>query len=513
MADAAEKQVSEAVYLERLARVRRDPWEFLKLVRTKDQVDFANPIKPYPTDLVYAKLYTRIWQREKLMAVPKSRRMIMSWTNVALALWETWLFQGRAAAIVSKKEDDADELLQRCKFIIDNLDYDYIPRELFPQYEYAYCNLRFPEVQSDMRAFPQGADQLRQFTFSSILADEMAFWERAEDMYSSAKPTIDGGGRFVANSSAGPGFFQRLVNDQINASEDELSTGKVTMHQSVFPMEGVEVWRNAMNRFFVFQLHYTANPAKRSAEFREQASSSMPKLKFLQEYEIKWLSFAGIPVYPDWNATAHGSRTTLDPEPGLPLLRGWDWGLTPACVIAQLQGDRLIVLAEITANNMGAKRFTPKVVRECAQQFPNWTDQKKHYIDYIDPAGFARSQSDETACAQALISAGMRPIAGAITWEERREAVEHFLAQRSRHGASFQLDIGRCPILYKGFEGGYRYPEKMAEIEPAKIKPLKDVHSHAHDALQMIASRVTIRTKRGVVVDLPRLQYAFGGGG
>ncbi len=47
----------------------------------------------------------------------------------------------------------------------------------------------------------------------------MAFWKDAQKMYAGAYPTLEGGGRFTAISSAGPGFFKRLVHDTL----DELS--------------------------------------------------------------------------------------------------------------------------------------------------------------------------------------------------------------------------------------------------------------------------------------------------
>lgn len=200
--------------IRKLQLVRTDSWEFLKCVKTRDQVDVKNPIKPFPLDLEYLRLYAKLWDKERFLVVPKSRRMIMTWTNVALytgrAMWNV----GHDYAFVSKKESDADELVQRAKFIAENL-YG-IPAQVIPKCQYKYAELRFPELGSSIRAFPQGSDQLRQFTFTGIFADEMAFWENAQNMYASSIPTLEGGGRFTAVSSPGPGFFKRLVFDQLD---------------------------------------------------------------------------------------------------------------------------------------------------------------------------------------------------------------------------------------------------------------------------------------------------------
>ena len=207
--------------LEILTKVRRDPIEFLRCVRTLDEVDKVKPIKPFPVEMEYVQLYAKLWVRERFIAVPKSRRMLMSWTNIALYTWDTMFNIGKNNAFVSKKEDDSNELVRRAKFIIEHLDHSKIPKELTPAFDSKYCELSFPELNSKISGFASGADQLRQFTFSGIFADEMAFWADAQKMYSGSFPTLQGGGRFTAVSSAGPGFFKALVFDELDKLSGE----------------------------------------------------------------------------------------------------------------------------------------------------------------------------------------------------------------------------------------------------------------------------------------------------
>jgi hypothetical protein len=214
--------VSEIDYLERLRRVRSDPWYFLSnMVYTKDEVDKNNSIKKFPSDRLYLKLYVRLWEREPLIAVPKSRRMYMSWTNIALYTWDTMWNIGRNNAFVSKKEEDSADLVQRANFIYEHLDTKFLPKEFLPKAAHTYGKLVFPDMESKIEGYAQGADQLRQFTFSGILADEMAFWPDAQKMYATSVPTLEGGGRFTAISSPGPGFFKRLVFDQLDQDRGE----------------------------------------------------------------------------------------------------------------------------------------------------------------------------------------------------------------------------------------------------------------------------------------------------
>lgn len=212
-------QASSEVY-DRLEKIRNDPWEFLtKCVKTQDQVDKDNPIKPFPAHFTYLKYYVRLWQKQRKIAVPKSRRMFMSWCNIGLHIWDTMWHEGRATAFVCKKEDDSDELVRRAKFILENLT-DVLPKELIPRWEYKFCKITFPELNSFIQGFPQGADQLRQFTFSAILGDEISFWPDAQLFYSAAYPTLEGGGKITLVSSPGPGFFKSLVFDQLDIAND-----------------------------------------------------------------------------------------------------------------------------------------------------------------------------------------------------------------------------------------------------------------------------------------------------
>lgn len=200
-----------------LRRYREDPWEFFKdCVFTLDPKDRIKPIKSYPAHFEYLKLFTRIWQKENLICVPKSRRMFMSWQCVALYTWDTLFYEGRHNAFVSKKELDADALLDRAKFILDHIPPDKLPRECMPKFKKTYTLLEFPETLSKIQGFPSGADQLRMHGFSGILNDEMAFQDNAHEMYASSFPTIENGGRMTAISSPAKGFYYDLVFDNLD---------------------------------------------------------------------------------------------------------------------------------------------------------------------------------------------------------------------------------------------------------------------------------------------------------
>lgn len=503
--------------LSALAKYRNDPWAFLcDCVFTRDQVDQKNPVKAFPKDWDYLRLYTKVWQTEKFLCVPKSRRMFMSWCNIGLYLWAALFFPGQEFAFVSKKEDDAGELVKRAEFIYDHIPEDKIPRKFLPKKETRAkpAALIFPEIQSKIQGFPMGADQLRQFTFSGILGDESAFWEEAQKFYSGAVPTLEGGGRMTLISSRSPGYFQRIVYDQLD-NQDPIDETVTPPQSRPFGDDSVITWRNPKNTFFIFDLHYTANPNKRSAGFREGMKAKMPIKDWQVEYERQWEAFDGKPVFEDYSKVRHETPLPNEPHLGLPLLCGWDFGLTPACVVAQLRDGQLFVLREFVAAHSSIEKFAPAVMTELQQHYPEWRDAKRDFRHYIDPAGMAEAQTDQRTCAGIMYAKGLRNIfPGPIDWESRRKAVEHFLMTVTKEGPAFQLYAKHAPKLSKGLAGAYRYPDKYLVLEPGKPKPIKDEYSHVADALQYLCGGALALLKKpagGKPIPIPAYSFAEDG--
>lgn len=468
-------------------RYRNDPWAFItECVYTKDQVDRNEPIKLFP-DREYLKLFTKVWVKYPLLAVPKTRRMTMSWMSISLYVWDTIFHQGRFQAFVSKKEDDSNELISRAKFIIDHIPVDKLPKELVPKYNHKFNVLEFPEIDSKIQGFAMTADQLRQFTFSGIFGDESAFWPEAQQFYSASFPTIEGGGRMTLVSSPGPGFFKKLCFDALDVPGD-INVAEYTPRAKQ-AMQGMRLWTNPKNRFLIVELHYTADPDKRAPEFKESIKNSMPLLDYLREYELHWDTYAGQPVYPEFSKL-HILNEKPEPVAGLPMLIGFDFGLTPAAVVGQYENGVLTIYKEYVEINMGASRFVPKVIADLRMRFPTKSDLRKDWKCFIDPSGINRADTDESSCAQVLMQNGFTPIPGPIAFEERRKSVVHFLMQMTKDGPAFQIFGQECSMLVKGFEGGYRFSDRAVDLEPNKLKPIKDAFSHPHDSLQYVCSGV-----------------------
>lgn len=504
--------------LERYEQFRNDRWLFLKYcIFTKDEVDTAHPIKPYPSHFLYAKFIVLMWATYLKIAIPKSRRMTVSWTCLALIAHDIVFFKGRSWAVTSRKEEAAKELISRIEFMIKHIPPTMISPELIPKMKRGGMQsspptIEFEQTYSRVQGFPQGGNQLRQYGFSGIFEDECAFQEESEDTYAAAEPTIRGGGRFIKVSSRAiedGGFFKKIVFDRLDATDirfPEVPPAPVTS-----PMEGVEVWNNPKNGFLVIDLHYTANPAKRGAEFREGLRNTLPIRKFEMEYEKSWMTYEGRPVYEDFNPTVHLLREKPKLHVGLPLLVGWDSsGLTPAAILAQIQGETLVVLREIMGIGMGATRFVPLVVSEIAQHYPQITDIEKQTISFFDPAGFKKNEITEETYLQVMIKSGFKQIKpGPLTWKKRVESVVEFLTVMSKGQPRFQVYEPDCPILVAGLKGGFRYPDKVSEIEPDQLRPIKDIHSHPNDGLQYMCGGIKSYLGSNYSIEIPTPSYGF----
>lgn len=209
-----------------ILRYRQDPLFFIeRCVKTRDQADKLNPVKRFPLqsgggpdiDKDYLRYVMPQIVNEPLLAIVKHRRMILTWAMCAIWVWDALFHEGRFLGLVSKKEEDSDELVQRCYFIWENIDEGDLGFKK-PSAIYRYTSLKFPESDSEIKGFASGADQLRQRGCSRVGCDEIAFWQQARATFVALKPTIQGGGSVLLLSTRFPGFFKEVVEDTLEAA-------------------------------------------------------------------------------------------------------------------------------------------------------------------------------------------------------------------------------------------------------------------------------------------------------
>ena len=196
-------------------------------------------------------------------------------------------------------------------------------------------------------------------------------------------------------------------------------------------------------------------------------------------------SQAGKPVYLDtFSLDHHVSQVPLSPDPRLPVIIGFDCGLTPAAVFKQLGFDgRVRVLREAVAFDMGMKRFAETMLRPIINNvFP-----ENQLIFVGDPAGSRRADSDESSAFQMLkvVFSERRPVVKAASSNDpsvRIQATEQALCQFPKGVPLVTIDPS-CKWYIEGLRSKYRRAKVKASGEYAPT-PEKNDWSHVVEAGQ-----------------------------
>ena len=291
-----------------------------------------------------------------------------------------------------------------------------------------------------------------------------------------------------------------IAVEQLSAIREELPEAIPVVEL----LPGLKAWDNPINRFRVLRLHRTADPLKRTQKWIDQTRAGLATSDWLREYELIWEALDGRPVYADeWGAEYHSSRTPLGWNPALTVCRGWDFGLYPACVFAQLfPHSRLMVLREAVGIDIDTERFAYEVSRLSGEWFPNAT-----FVEFVDPSGKNRAGTDGRSYTRILSKKPLRAkriVLGAVSIVARRTSVVDFLKDNVKGSPCLLVDPS-CEYLLKGFNGGYMYAYNNGTLKP---KPEKNVFSHIHDALQYVCGKVLTTdlkaTSEGIKVIEPR---------
>lgn len=187
-------------------------------------------------------------------------------------------------------------------------------------------------------------------------------------------------------------------------------------------------------------------------------------------------SLAGQPVFRAFDRELHVAKQQLAHiAQGNGLIIGFDCGLTPAAVIAQVdyQG-RLVVFESLVSEGMGALRFAREKLKPIlAQRFPGAS-----CVIIADPAGQQRAQTDERTVFDVLRREGFTVKAAktnSIT--ARLSSVDAYLTRMVDGKPALIIDKSASPLI-QALSGKYRYKLKNnGEVEdsPEKNHPWSDV--------------------------------------
>lgn len=200
----------------------------------------------------------------------------------------------------------------------------------------------------------------------------------------------------------------------------------------------------------------------------------------------------GKPIYPEFIDSQHVSSTPLKPTRGLPLILGFDAGLSPACAITQhMPNGQWRVYEEVIAEvGTGAARFGETIAQVLKDRYADW----RTITAWADPsAAYGGDKEDEAAGATWIeivgAKAGLMLLAApsnnpTVRWE----AVRRPLTRSIDAHPGFLLSPA-CKVLRAGFNSEYRFRRMQVPGAPRyDERAEKNSASHIHDALQYALS-------------------------
>ena len=125
----------------------------------------------------------------------KAMQVYTTTTIAAIANWLCTFFESSRVLELSKKEDDANDFLEKSKFINDNHP-DFLRLKLNPDQA---GHVGFPATHSRIRALTSTEHSGRSTDATLVVTDEWEFFlhDYAERNFAAVKPTLDKGGIFI----------------------------------------------------------------------------------------------------------------------------------------------------------------------------------------------------------------------------------------------------------------------------------------------------------------------------
>jgi hypothetical protein len=213
--------------------------------------------------------------------------------------------------------------------------------------------------------------------------------------------------------------------------------------------------------------------------------------------------YAGVAVTPEFNEAVHMATEWLMPIPDLEVIRCWDGGLNPTCVLLQITPSGHIHFLDcVMGENIGLYQLiTSRLIyvlgRPRYQRVKRWRDAGDASL-----VNKEQSDSDHTGkgTIENLLKTTFEP--GVQDWPTRREALKWIFTQSP--GGRPMVQINPRPTegepfnrLKAAFAGGYCY-KVTGTGEVLRDAPDKNKHSHPGDAVSHVIAHIYFRPKEEV---------------
>jgi hypothetical protein len=437
-----------------LINVADNPWHFFtEFVFTQDP---RRGVSRYP-DYDYLREFLWVMHHERMLLVPKSRQMLVTWSVVAYALWLALFRRSGDYLFLSRNERCAAELLDRARFILDHLPPFMQPKRKTNSAE----EIEFAKIGSRILSLPATPHGPRMYSPTAVFWDEMAFTPFDEQIWTALKPALDSGGQFIGvSSSGGPmNLFARMV------SPTDDGRGRLRR-----PAGGCNPPLQSM--FYIHRIHYSAHPDRGNDAWKRRAMVGLSLTKWEQEQEISFDAVEDL-VYSEFDPVRHILQSAPQPNREYKLYRAIDFGYRHPYVLWLMQDPEGHLLA--FDEWAGENRTTTELLRA---------------VNAIDLShGITEIDVEWTACDPAggsVQDTGLSPVdilrTRGIKLKYRPSRVSAGVecvkqALRDARGRTTLFVSPRCPQLIADFR---RY-----KWDARKEEPLKDgLCDHSMDALR-----------------------------
>lgn len=188
-----------------------------EFMRTKDPAD-PHPAGKRIERKPYIRDFLRVWLAERLLAVSKSRQMLVTWLCVGCYCWDTYRHIDRFTVFKSLDRLHAGleepNLLWRAQYI-----HDHLPRCVQPRMKVKKraLMLQYPDTNGTIIGCSMEAADSRSWTPTGCLDDELAIQQHGEGGFTAVKAGLGTTGRYTAVSTPlGENFWERLVHDKLD---------------------------------------------------------------------------------------------------------------------------------------------------------------------------------------------------------------------------------------------------------------------------------------------------------
>ena len=385
---------------EKEQRYRESCWAwFCEQVITIDEA--TQRLRPWPADKEYLReLIEDILPCEKLVMIPKSRRLLITWL---ISGWVTWVARYHSANAIYWQNIEAGRAaytLDRRSWHIEQYlaDRDLRRREGHGvkvhrtheghagriTYQHADDN-GDPQPDSYIAAVPEGADVLRTFTPSIVVMDEVEHHRRAVEAMEALLPLLE-------------------EDKPVRAVLIGTSNGPLGLMAQYCSDIGFTVWRDNIRQRGVVvprlrhdtgaaicPVHYSLDPSITTDWVDRQRRLYRDATSWGKEMEINMSSVSGNPVAASYTRLGN-TLEHLHYMPALPIRLACDFNVDPmAWLICQYDKPYLYVIDEIFLE----PGSVPTACDEVIDRYASPSGDKPVLWIYGDTAGHARQQGDK----------------------------------------------------------------------------------------------------------------------